>query len=75
MLAQGVATQLRARVEAFLHAVLSSLDRDALRRQAHAHVALLDAIAGGDPDAARTAVAEHIGAAAAKLRERRAADA
>ncbi len=74
-LAQSMATQLRARVDAFLHAVLSSLDRDALRRQAHAHVAMLEAIAGRDPGAARDAVAEHIGAAAAQLRRRPAAEA
>ena len=69
-LLMGVATQLRARIDAFQHTVLASLAPAALRDRAHAHVPLLDAIAGGDADAARTAAAEHI-AAAARLWPRR----
>jgi DNA-binding FadR family transcriptional regulator len=66
----GLATQLRARIDAFLHAVLSSMSPDELHRQAHAHVALLDAIASGDRDTAQAAVAEHIASAAEHLRRR-----
>lgn len=64
----GVSAQLRARVDAFLHAVTSRMDRDALRSQAQAHVTLLEAICGGDRDRAQAAVAEHIAIAADRLR-------
>ncbi len=64
----GVSTQLRARIDAFLHAVTLRMDHDTLRSQAQAHVALLDAICGGDRDTAQAAVAEHIAIAADRLR-------
>ncbi len=64
----GVSTQLRTRIDAFLHAVTSRMDREALRSQAQAHVTLLEAICGGDRATAQAAVAEHIASAANRLR-------
>jgi len=63
----SIATQLRARIDAFLHAVLLGMSRDELRAQAREHVTLLDAIVGDDA-AAQTAVAAHIATAADRLR-------
>lgn len=65
----AVAAQLRARIDAFLHAVTSRMSRAELRGQARAHTVLLDAIASGDRAAAEAAVAEHIAAATDRLRE------
>lgn len=64
----STSAQLRTRIDAFLHAVLSGMSRDELRAQAREHVVLLDAIAGDDPAAAQAAVAAHIATAADRLR-------
>lgn len=62
-------TQLRGRINGFLRAANAALDPRALAEHAATHGTLLDAIAGGDPDAARRAVAEHIEQAAERVAE------
>lgn len=66
LLAQ-VAAQLRSRVRAFMHVANVAMARDELTAQARSHDALLDAIAHGDPEGVRAAVAEHITAAGARV--------
>lgn len=62
-----LATQLRRRINAFLRAATAALDPDELAEHARSHDVLLDAIASGDPDVARDAMADHIETATARV--------
>lgn len=66
-LLMNITAALRSRINGFLRAANSALEPAAQVAHAHAHAELLDAIAGGDPDAARSAMAEHIAAGAARI--------
>lgn len=62
-----LAGQLRSRINGFLWATTSALKPDARVAHAASHATLLHAIASGDPDRARQAMAEHITAAAERI--------
>ncbi|MFE6968984.1 GntR family transcriptional regulator [Isoptericola sp. NPDC057653] len=59
--------QLRSRITGFLRAANVALEPAARVAHAQTHEEIVDAIAGGDPEAARRVMAEHVGAAAARL--------
>jgi DNA-binding GntR family transcriptional regulator len=63
-----LAAQVRGRIAAFLRAATRSLPPDELREHAQTHVALLDAIASGDPGLAEQQMARHIEMAAERVR-------
>jgi len=59
--------QLRSRITGFLRAANAALEPEARVAHARTHELIVDAIAGGDPETAQLVMAEHIGAAAARL--------
>jgi DNA-binding GntR family transcriptional regulator len=65
---------LRGRINGFLRAANAALEPAELRRHALTHGELVDAIAGGDPEAAQAAMAEHIAIAAERIKAALAAD-
>jgi len=67
MLFESVA-QRRGRINAFLRAATSALDTSELVLHAAAHAELVDAIASGDPQAARDAMTRHIELGLARIR-------
>jgi DNA-binding GntR family transcriptional regulator len=68
VLLMDLASQLRSRINAFLRAANAALESDALRAHARTHEELVDAMASGDPDAARAAMTSHIEIAADRVR-------
>lgn len=60
-------SQLRGRISAFLRATTEALEDNQLDKHVEAHRELVDAIAGGDPAAARETMARHIQVAAERL--------
>jgi DNA-binding GntR family transcriptional regulator len=63
-----LAAQLRSRLNGFLRAANAALEPDALEAHARTHGELVDAIASGDPEAARAAMADHIAVALERVR-------
>lgn len=59
--------QLRSRITGFLRAANLALEPDARVAHARTHLLIVDAIASGDPQAARDVMAAHIAEAAARL--------
>jgi len=64
----SVAGQLRSRINGFLWAANSVLPPEGQLMHAQAHADLLDAIATGDPEVAKLAMAEHIAISANRIR-------
>jgi DNA-binding GntR family transcriptional regulator len=62
-----VAAQVRGRVAAFLRAATLSLPAAELREHAKSHIALVDAIAGGNPARAQAEMERHIQIAASRI--------
>lgn len=63
----SIAAQLRGRINGFLRAANGALGGDELVAHAMSHSALIEAIAGGDAEAAAHATARHIEIAAERL--------
>lgn len=63
-----ITAQLRSRINGFLLAANSALEPQARLAHAHSHAELLDAIASGDPDRARSAMSDHITAGADRIK-------
>lgn len=63
----GVASQLRSRINGFLRAANGTLEGEGLIAHAASHSELIDALASGDPEQARAAMAQHIEIAAARI--------
>lgn len=63
----GVASQLRSRINGFLRAANAALANEDLVAHATSHTALVDALASGDHDRARAAMAQHIEIAANRI--------
>lgn len=66
-LLMGLAAQLRSRINGFLLAATRSLEPDERVAHAQSHGELLAAIASGDPELARQAMADHIDTAARRI--------
>lgn len=63
----GVASQLRSRINGFLRAANGALESDGLIAHAASHTEIIDALASGDPEQARDAMARHIEIAAERI--------
>lgn len=64
---EELAAQLRARINRFLRAATLTLEPAQLTTHADNHSELLDAIASGNPDRARAAMADHVHVARARI--------
>lgn len=66
-LLMGLAAQLRTRINRFLWAATVALEPAARINHAKSHAELIDAIASGDPELAKSAMADHIAIAAQRI--------
>lgn len=55
-----LSSQLRGRITGFLHAANAALDPAEQEEHVRSHQQIIDAIASGDPERARTVIAEHV---------------
>lgn len=62
-----LSAQLRGRITGFISAANAALPDEEQAEHVHSHQQILDAIASGDPEAARTVIAEHVTRAFARI--------
>ncbi|WP_260857333.1 GntR family transcriptional regulator [Microbacterium sp. 1.5R] len=62
-----VTSHLRGRIAGFLHAANAALDPTEQEAHVRSHQQIVDAIAGGDPEIARSVIAEHVTRAAQRI--------